>query len=668
MNNRALVFLLTGTPRGAIASPARRGCNEPVLGVVSSTWVLAVLATSIAAQAQQASDAAASVAQLAQVVVIGTRLPITPSGMAQTITIVDDKEIQITNPASVEDALSRIPGLFVDRAGTGGFSSLYLRGAESSHVLIMIDGVKVNDPTTTRGSAYDLSSIDILQLDRIEVLRGPASAIYGADALAGVVNFISRKGKQEGGGGSAYASIGQYDYQKAGGSVSVGNDMVRAMVSAGYSYEGSGVDDAYLRLNTYSGTLRFTPGETIAGEVFGYRTERKGAAFPDDSGGSRLAVNRELTLRNSIDSVYGANLAGGDPSVVRVLGTASFYERTESANNAFVDPGVRFPVPAFLGDTHYRNTTLTLTATHNWDSFDNLVVGVQRQTEKGGMTSVGDFDFDGGADNLQYDLERRTDSIFAEARCRVVSELSLQLGVRYDKIQDYGSSTTPHIGAVWNLPNGSTTLKANYSQGFKPPSFFALGFPIGANPDLKPEESTNYELTLVQALDDQASSLEVSIFRTEYQNLVDFDSNTFTNINRGRITISGIEPTLKWRINPALRVQLGVTALQIDERDGLPPLRNRPESKATAGLLWDIDARSSLFAVVAYTGSFIDRSNPTGDIAMPSYTGFDMAYSIQLGWARMKLAVDNLFDTHYEQFVGFPAMQRRFRFELRAAF
>ena len=636
--------------------------------VTGSMWALPLMITSIAAPAQPASDAAASAGAAQQVTLTGTRLPMTPSGMAQTITIVDDKEIQVTNPASVEEALSRVPGLFVDRAGTGGFSSLYMRGAESSHVLIMIDGVKVNDPTTTRGSAYDLSSIDIFQLERIEVLRGPASAIYGADALAGVVNFISKKGKQDGVAGSAYASIGQYDYQKAGGTVSAGNDVVRAMVSAGYSYEGSSTDDAHLRLNTYSGSVRLTPGETIEGEVFGYRTERRGAAFPDDSGGSRLAVNRELTLRNSVDTVYGASLAGGNVNTLRVFGSASVYERTESADNAFVDGGVRFPVPAFRGDTNYRNTTLTLTGTHSWKNFDNLVVGVQRQTEQGGMTSVGDFDFDGNADNLQYNLERRTDSVFAEGRWRVVPELSLQIGVRYDSIQDYGSSTTPHIGAVWNLPNGSTTLKANYSQGFKPPSFFALGFPIGGNPDLKPEESTNYELTLVQAFDDQASSLEVSVFRTEYQNLVDFDTNTFTNINRGRVTISGVEPTLKLRIIPALRAQIGVTALQIDEKDGLAPLRNRPESKATAGLLWDIDARSSLFAVVSYTGSFIDRSNPTGDIDMSSYTTFDMAYSIQLGWAKLKLAVDNLLGTDYEQFVGFPAMQRRFRFELRAAF
>ena len=196
-----------------------------------------------------------------------------------------------------------------------------------------------------------------------------------------------------------------------------------------------------------------------------------------------------------------------------------------AANNAYVDPGVRFPAPAFLGDTNYRSTTWTLTGTRNWGNFNNLVVGVQRQTEEGGMTSVGDFDFDGNPDNLQYNLERRTDSVFAEGRWRVAPPLSLQIGVRYDKIQDYGSSTTPHLGAVWELPNGSTVLKAEtYSQGFKPPSFFALGFPIGANPDLKPEESTNYELTLVQGFDNQAGSLEVSIFRTEYQNLVDFDT------------------------------------------------------------------------------------------------------------------------------------------------
>jgi vitamin B12 transporter len=625
-------------------------------------------ALQLASPAVQAQQPAVAGGGAPGVVVTGTRLPMTPGGMAQTITVLDQQEIQRTNPASVEEALSRIPGVFVDRAGTAGFSSLYLRGAESSHVLILIDGVRVNDPTTTRGSAYDLSSIDIQQLDRIEVLRGPASAIYGADALAGVVNFITKRGTVDGVGGSAYGAVGQYDYRKAGGTIYGGNEVVQGLLSAGYSNEGSDVDDAKLRLNTYSAKLRFTPGETVEAELFGYRTERTGQAFPDDSGGSRLAVNRELTLRDATSTVYGGSIAGGDVNTVRVLASATVYSRDENANNAFVDAGVRFPVPAFLGDTNYRATTYTLTGTHNWNNTDNLVVGLQRLIEKGGMTSVGDFDFEGTPDTLQYELERRTDSVFAEGRWRVVPELSLQIGVRYDDIQGYGSSTTPHLGAVWQLPNGTTTLKANYSQGFKPPSFFALGFPIGANPNLKPEESTNYELTLVQAFAEQAATLEVSVFRTQYTNLVDFDTNTFSNINRGSIVISGIEPALKFRVGNNVRAQVGITALQIDERDGLPPLRNRPESKANAGVVWDIDASSSLFAALSYTGSFIDRSNPTGDVSMSSYTTFDLAYSIRFGWANLKLAVDNLFNSDYEQFVGFPALGRRVRAELRASF
>jgi vitamin B12 transporter len=625
-----------------------------------------LLALGVAPAAAQDAGVSAATEALPGVVITGTRLPLTPSGMSQTITIVDDKELQLTDPANIEEVLSRVPGVFVDRVGAGGFSSLYLRGAESSHILIMIDGVRVNDPTTTRGSAYDLSSIDVAQLERVEVLRGPASAIYGADALAGVVNFITRKGVATGVGGSVYGSIGQYKYEKVGGSASAGNDVVQGLVSAGYSYEGSSVDDAYVRLNTYSATMRLTPGHTIEADAFGYRTERTGAAFADDSGGSRLAVNRELTLRDSIDTVYGGSVSGGELNVLRVRAAGTVYNRTEDANNAYVDAGVRFPVPAFLGSTNYRNTTWTITGTRNWGNSNSIVVGAQRQTETGGMTSVGDFDFDGNPDTLQYSLSRRTNSIFAEAQWQVVPPLSLQIGVRRDDVQDYGAQTTPHLGAVWTLPNGTTTFKANYSKGFKPPSFFALGFPIGGNPALKAEESTNYEVTAFQAFDEQASSLQVSVFRTQYQNLVDFDGETFMNVNRGSIVISGIEPTLKLRVAPSFRVDVGFTLLQIAEQDGLPRLRNRPEGKATAAMVYDIDERQSLFAVVGYTANFLDRSNPTGDIGMPSYTKFDLAYTVRFGAIRAKFAVDNLLGATYEQFVGFPAGERRLRFELRA--
>ncbi len=124
----------------------------------------------------------------AEIVVIGTRLPMTSVGLAQNVTVVDQAEIQASHPSSIAEVLSRVTGIYVDEAGpAGGFVSMYLRGAENSHLLILLDGVRLNDPTTTRGSTYDLSAIDVNQIERIEVLRGPASAIYGGEALAGLI-------------------------------------------------------------------------------------------------------------------------------------------------------------------------------------------------------------------------------------------------------------------------------------------------------------------------------------------------------------------------------------------------------------------------------------------------------------------------------------------------
>ena len=203
----------------------------------------------------------------------------------------------------------------------------------------------------------------------------------------------------------------------------------------------------------------------------------------------------------------------------------------------------------------------------------------------------------------------------------------MQVGVRYDDVEGLDSETTPHLGLVWDLPDGATTLKANYNEGFKPPSFFALGFPIGGNPDLRPERSKNIELALAHKLDGSGSQVQVSVFRTEYEDLVDFDATTFTNINRGKVVVKGIEPELRFRLMPKWRVQANATLLKIDERDGRQPLRNRPERQANVSTWFDFDERNTVFGAVRYSSDFLDRSNPTGDIQMPSFTVFDAGYT-----------------------------------------
>ena len=603
------------------------------------------------------------------VVVTGTRLPLSAAGLAQNVTIIDRAEIEASHAARVEDLLARIPGAYVDQAGqSGSFVSLYMRGAENSHLLIMLDGVKLNDPTTTRGSAYDLSSIDVDTIERIEVLRGPASAVYGGEALAGVVHIITKRAVAAGVGGSGYIAAGGDDHRKIGGSVAFGSESVQAQLGAGRSEEGSSEADSKLRLNTVNGSVRFTPIDKLTAELFGSHIERNSEAFPDDSGGPRLAVNRAKTLRDSTDNLFGGRFSYGDARMVRVDAVLSRYDRQERADNAAVDAGVRFPVPAFISDTDFQRSNATLSATHDYNDRASIVVGLEYQKEEGSLTSVGDFLFAGSPQTFSFQLDRKTQSVFVEGRMRLLPELAVQVGLRYDDVEGLDSETTPHLGLVWDLPNGATTLKANYNEGFKPPSFFALGFPIGGNPDLRPERSKNIELALAHKLDASGSQVQVSVFRTEYEDLVDFDATTFTNINRGKVVVQGIEPELRFQLMPNWRVQANATLLKIEERDGRQPLRNRPERQANVSTWYDFDERNTVFGAVRYSSDFLDRSNPTGDIQMPGFTVFDAGYTFRYGPARVLFALDNVFDKNYEQFVGFPAQGRRARIELRAAF
>ena len=625
-----------------------------------------------AAALQLASGASLAQSQttLPPVSVTASRLPSTPSGLAQNVTVIDQQQLQEANPARLEDILNRVTGVYVDQASRGGFSSLYLRGAENSHLLIIVDGVKVNDPTTTRGSAYDLSAIDVSQIERIELLRGPASAIHGGEALSGVLNIITRKPTAGGVQGSAYAGLGQDHYEKIGGSVGFGSETLRAQVSLGRTLEGNSSTDASLRQNSFAGSLRVTPGGGIDGEVFAHRTERKSEAFPDDSGGPRLATNRQKALRDATDTLFG--FQGGLPltPTLRMQAGVSLYDRKEHSDNPFIAPGVRGFIPAFVGDSDFRRTTANATATQQLGPQTSLVFGFEHQRESGGQNSVFDF---GAPTPLPFDLTRSTNSVFAEGRVELVPALALQAGLRYDKVEGLSGEVTPHLGAVWKLPNGATTLKATYGEGFKPPSFFALGFPIGANPNLRPERSRSLEVTAAHQIDGEGTGLHISVFQTRYKDLVDFVSDNtapfgFRNVNRGTVVVNGVEPMLKWQVLDKLRTQMSLTLLNIDERDGLAPLRNRPEKRGTAVVVYEIDSRSTAQGVVNTTGSFLDRSNPTGDIRLGGFTTLDLNYSVRFGPLTGKVAVDNVLNRSYEQFVGFPGQDRRLRFEVRGSF
>src|SRR6266702_4040490 len=127
------------------------------------------------------------------VIVTATRLSDEQAG--SNVSVIDAQTIQARNPGSIVDLLRDLPGAFVQQSGgRGSVVSLFTRGAKPNFTLVLLDGVKANDPTNTRGGSYDFSTLDLNDIERIEFVRGPASAIYGSDAVGGVINIISRRG------------------------------------------------------------------------------------------------------------------------------------------------------------------------------------------------------------------------------------------------------------------------------------------------------------------------------------------------------------------------------------------------------------------------------------------------------------------------------------------
>src|SRR5688572_25894131 len=148
----------------------------------------------------------------AEIVVTGSRVATAPDDVAANITVLTRADFEVEKPAKLADVLRRVAGIHVDQVGgRGGTGSIYLRGADPNYTLVLVDGVRVNDPTNARGGSFDFSTFDVADVERVEIARGPYSAVYGGDALAGVINIITRQAPAKHARASLDAMAGAYD-------------------------------------------------------------------------------------------------------------------------------------------------------------------------------------------------------------------------------------------------------------------------------------------------------------------------------------------------------------------------------------------------------------------------------------------------------------------------
>ncbi|MFQ5445036.1 MAG: TonB-dependent receptor plug domain-containing protein, partial [Nitrospinales bacterium] len=399
--------------------------------------------------------------ELKPLVVTGTVFP-TSSSRKSTVglTVIDREQIQSSQATSVTELLRHVPGLHIDQAGgRGSVSSVYIRGADPNFTTVMIDGVKVNDPTNNRGGSFDFSTLSTDNIERIEIVRGPHSAIYGSDAMGGVINIITRRGKGET-SVSVEAEGGRFDFARtrvrAGGS----GERWDYSISASYLDNGEPVERSSFisKAVNANGGGSFSDGLDFRA-VLRY-AESESEAFPDDSGGPLFAVLRDVDEKDSEELSFGAQLDGEPSENWKYSAKFAMFHRNETISSPGVAAGLRdaFGIPANSADTNFQRYTLTLSQQFQLGEPSTFAVGLEGLLEEG--SSRGELEFDGEPLPTRFDLDRKILAPFFEFQYVFDFGLSLRAGVRLDVPEGFDSEFSPRLGAAYTFEKTDTTVSA----------------------------------------------------------------------------------------------------------------------------------------------------------------------------------------------------------------
>lgn len=601
------------------------------------------------------------------VIVTGTRLVGTVTESDPNVTVIDAAQIAARHPSSMTELLRSLPGVFVQQAGArGSVVSLFIRGAKPNFVLVLIDGVKVNDPTNTRGGSFDFSTLSLDVIERIELVRGPASAIYGADAVGGVINFITREpspGRQADFDGS----VGGYGFYSAEGHVgdSLGNAAFR--LGASYVDNGMPVPGSTLRNTTLDGAISENPFEDLSLGLTARYSMSRARSFPDSSGGPLLALIRQTDRRDIDEGIVGGHASYAVLGAWTVALDYGLYERAYNSISPGVAPSPQTPtgIPPNDDDVHFLRNEMTATARYLSQSSIEAAFGVDLQRERG--VDDGMLDFGGRKIPTRFALDRTTWAGFGQLRDTVFESLQLAIGARFDE-SGGTENFSPQASATYEVPTWGTRLSVSWGTGFRMPSFYALGNPVVGNPSLRPEHATNLEAGVTQSLTGSQSSLKFDWYDTQYTNLIDFMPGAVPKlVNLSNVRVEGAEASADLELSQALTLTPSLSYTVARNGETGAQLRDVPHWLASGVLTWSPSSSVTFSATLLQVGAFIDNAVPTGDVRLSGHMRLDASATWHIS-PRLSLyvAAENLLDAQYQDAIGFPASGLVMRVGLRS--
>jgi len=619
-----------------------------------------LFAAGAAAESPAASPAPGAIET---VVVTASHDPLPLESTPGSVDIISADALERARYDGLLEALRHRPGLHADQpAGRGSRGSVYVRGLDPNHSVVLLDGIALNDPTNARGGSFDFSSLDDLDaLERVEIVRGPVSAVQGSDALAGAIQMISRSGK-----GPDRARLGmaggRYGYFRGFAGASGERGPFDAAVAGSYVDEGQPADTGDYRGGTLLAALGLDlPRRARLRGTLLYRDDRS-AAYPEFSGGPDLAVIRAFERRAARDVAGGLTFTQQPIDWLDTTLTGSLVRRREDRSSPGIAPDPADPfdpgIPAEPDSRDWlRRGALALRGTARAPRGIALSAGGDARWETG--ESRGALLPPLGAGRTDFTLQRRIAGTFVEARWRCACGVLLLAGARGDFPEGEGPELTPRVAGSADLPGLPLRVHASWGEGFKLPSFYALGNPLVGNAALTAERSRGWDTGLHAASASGRLAASATYFDLRVRNLIDFDVTSFRLENLGEVRSRGLELELEAALFEALALRGHTTYADTVDVETGQRLRNRPRWRGGFALDWEPVHSIALHLEALFVGRVLDASVPTGRgtvVALDAYARVDLALRWSpRAWLSLDLAVDNLLDAEYEEAIGFPA-------------
>jgi len=625
------------------------------------------------------------------IVVSAAQIETTRSTAPASVTVITSTDLRAQQVESVSDALRHVPGLTVTRGGgRGAITSLFPRGGASNYTLVLVDGIRAN----SFGGAYDFAHLSVANVDRVEIVRGPQSALYGAEAVGAVVQVITARGGAahvdglvEGGNQGTLRATAGASGSHRGWSWGFGAERAQSDGYTGTTAAGEAVsNDDYTR-NVATGTLSYQRPQrldvTIAGTLA--KDER---GFPGPWGSDPIGAF------TGVDRISrGTNDVGRIGARVTHPWTASLRQRLE-ANYADLSSDFISPFgPSSSGTKRFDGRVQE----------DVIVSPVL--SASGGVEFVdeqGDSTYVTGAAGTPIPIKRNDLGVFGEARLSGSARLSVTGGVRLEHLTRDGveadpfafqprpafaeqtvNSVNPKIAASYLLspPGASATtrVRASAGTGIRPPDAFEIAFTD--NPDLKPERSRSFEAGLEQQLAAGAVALDAVFFANRYDDLIVTvgtaigGASRYRSDNISNARARGLELSGRVRLPHGLQANASYTWLstEILSVDGLggvapppfavgDPLLRRPSHQGSVDLSYTM-RRLTAFAALTSRGRILDAEPNYGTFGglffSPGYAVFDIGASAPV-WRGIEVfgRLNNVADRSYEEVLGYPALGR----------